>query len=221
MENIQMFSLFVITLQNFRMATRVRRLRSCQYIRFMWHQHLQKKRPVGRIQESAAFNKGCMFSQPKIQALENMEWIQPIAFLLVLLLFTGAQSSGMSCMSMCKDICKYTAGSLHFSPSSRPTLGPLECKSHITPHFPPHPPLCLYSSAGNSEQWRPGRSLSWWRPQTRRFRRKWWWAGLLESGRPGTRGSCPWRAGSGIHVCHPLEGSTPCPPLLHWNGKWD
>lgn len=65
----QMFPLFDITLQNLRTATRVRCLRSCQYIRFMWHQHLHEKRPVGRIQESAALNKGHMVSQPKIQSL--------------------------------------------------------------------------------------------------------------------------------------------------------
>lgn len=174
-----------------------------------WMLHVEEL--GARIQESAA---GHTPSQPKIQSLEKRVSVDQVTCSF------RTQSSGMSRV---KSQHVHVQRKLQIPPhpcdclNRQSRLGPL--KWNLTPHFPPHPPSCLCSSAGSNEQWRPGRSLSWWRPQTRRYRRKWWWAGPLASARPGTHGSCPWRAGSGTHVFRPWGGSTPCPPLLQRNGK--
>lgn len=56
----------------------------------------------GPIRESAALNKGRIFSQPKYNLYKTLfEWIQPIAMFFVFcfcFFLTGVQSSGMSCM---------------------------------------------------------------------------------------------------------------------------
>lgn len=137
-------------------------------------------------------------------------------------------------MSVCKENCNRTSTGSYRSPvldihqDGSSTVTCLRCprivlstrtllKNQIplTLRSPPHPLWCLCSSAGSSEQLKPGRSWSLWRPRTPRCQRKWWWAGPLESGWPGTRGSCPWRAGSGTRAGRPWAGSTPCPPRLH------